>query len=210
MSDSGSRWRALASLLRPHRRRWGLLGALVAIAAALSVSGPLVVRRIVDRAIDGTTPATIVRLAALFLAIAIAGQIVGLIVTWLATTTAWQTTNDLRLRLARHVLGLDHEFHRTHTPGELISRVDGDVTAVSDFLSMVLPKVATTVCVVTGVVASLAFVDWRLAVGAAAYLTLTIVVLVRSRHRAVAEAGDEMHATAKLYGGIEERLTAAE
>ena len=42
--------------------------------------------------------------------------------------------------MTRHVLGLDHEFHRTHTPGELIQRVDGDVTSVSDFLGRVVPK----------------------------------------------------------------------
>ncbi len=46
------------------------------------------------------------------------------------------------MQMAEHVLGLDHEFHRTHTPGELIQRVDGDVTSVSDFLGKVVPKAA--------------------------------------------------------------------
>ena len=59
---------------------------------------------------------------------------IAVVVTRYATVTAWGTTNELRLRMTRHVLGLDHEFHRRHTPGELIQRVDGDVTSVSDFL----------------------------------------------------------------------------
>ena len=57
-----------------------------------------------------------------------------------ATKLAWGITNELRLDITRHVLGLDHEFHRRHTPGELIQRVDGDVTNVSDFLSQVVPE----------------------------------------------------------------------
>ena len=34
-----------------------------------------------------------------------------------ATTAAWTTTNELRLDMTRHVLGLDHEFHRHAHPG---------------------------------------------------------------------------------------------
>ena len=69
-----------------------------------------------------------------------ATQVIAVVVTRFATVTAWGTTNELRLRITRHVLGLDHEFHRRHTPGELIQRVDGDVTSVSDFLGQVVPE----------------------------------------------------------------------
>ena len=72
--------------------------------------------------------------------------------------------------MARHVLGLDHEFHRTHTPGELIQRVDGDVTSVSDFLGRVVPRLVGAVTMVVGMIVVLAVVDWRLAVGAAVYV----------------------------------------
>ena len=131
-------------------------------------------------------------------------------VSWFATITAWRTTNQIRLRLARHVLGLDHEFHRQHTPGELIQRVDGDVTSVSDFLGRVVPRAVGAVLMIVGMIVVLLAVDWRLAVGTAVYTMLSIAVIVRSRHRAVGESSDEMGSYARLYGGIEERLTAAE
>ena len=50
-------------LLRPQAGRWCALGLLTGIGAALTVVGPLVVRSIVDRAVDGTDAATIRRLA---------------------------------------------------------------------------------------------------------------------------------------------------
>ncbi|HRE02095.1 MAG TPA: ABC transporter transmembrane domain-containing protein, partial [Ilumatobacteraceae bacterium] len=93
-----------------------------------------------------------------------------MVVAWFATVTAWRTTNTIRLDTTRHVLGLDHEFHRTHTPGELIQRVDGDVTAVSDFLGSVVPKAAGSALLVLGVVVVLAVLDWRLAVGTLVYV----------------------------------------
>ena len=139
-TTSPSRGRALLALLRPDARRWAVLGALLAVSSALALAGPLVVRTIVDRASDGAPTSTFVALALAFLAIAVVTQVIGVVVIRYATVTAWGTTNELRLRMTRHVLGLDHEFHRTHTPGELIQRVDGDVTSVSDFLSQVVPQ----------------------------------------------------------------------
>jgi ABC-type multidrug transport system fused ATPase/permease subunit len=205
-----ARWRALLALLRPDARRWVGLGVLIAVSSTLALSGPLVVRRIVDRAADGATTAQLVRLATVFLVIALAAQVINVAVTWFATVTAWHTTNQIRIDLTRHVLGLDHEFHRTHTPGELIQRVDGDVTSVSDFLGRVVPRFVGAAFVVIGMIVVLAVVDWRLALGALAYVVLAMWAVVQSRHRAVGESSDEMGSYARLYGGIEERLTAAE
>ena len=42
------------------------------------------------------------------------------------------------------------------------------------------------------------------------YVAVAVGVVVRGRHRAVGESSDEMGSYARLYGGIEERLTAAE
>jgi ATP-binding cassette, subfamily B, bacterial len=207
---TGSRWRALGALLRPDAGRWAGLGALVATGSALTIAGPLVVRRIVDTAADGTTASEVTRLAMVFLAIAAVAQLLSVIVAWLATVAAWRTTNDLRLTMTRHVLGLDHEFHRTHTPGELIQRVDGDITSVSEFLGQVVTKAAGAAMLVSGMVIVLSVIDWRLGLGMAVYVMLAMGVIVSTRHRAISESSDEMGALGRLYGGIEERLTAAE
>ncbi len=207
---SASRGRALAALLRPDARRWAVLGALLAASSALALAGPLVVRAVVDQATKGASTATFVGLALVFLAIAVTTQAIGVIVTRYATVTAWGTTNELRLRMTRHVLGLDHEFHRAHTPGELIQRVDGDVTSVSDFLSQVVPKAVGGALLITGMLAVLSVLDWRIGLGMLVYLAAAVCVLLAMRHRAINEAADEMGALAQLYGGIEERLTAAE
>ncbi len=207
---TGDRWRALGALLRPDVWRWVGLAALVAIGSALTITGPLVVRQIVDAATDGTTTAEITRLALIFLAIAVAAQFIAVIVAWFATVAAWRTTNDLRLTMTRHVLSLDHEFHRTHTPGELIQRVDGDITSVSDFLSQVVTKAAGAAMLVGGMIAVLAVLDWRLGLGMAVYVAMALAIILRQRHRAVSESSDEMGALGRLFGGIEERLTAAE
>ena len=210
MSPATSRWRALAALLRPDAWRWTGLGALVATGSALILTGPLIVRGIVDKATAGTTTSQLSRLAVLFLIAAIATQLINMAVAWMATITAWHTKNSIRIRLARHVLGLSHAFHRQHTPGELIQRVDGDVTSVSDFMGRVIPRAAGALFTVVGMIGVLVVVDWRLALGVVVYVAMAVAVVISGRHRAVGESSDEMGSYARLYGGIEERLTAAE
>ncbi len=60
--------------------------------------GPLVVRRIIDDATDGASSGEIARLAVRELVVAVAAQVLAVVVVWLATLAAWRTTNELRLR----------------------------------------------------------------------------------------------------------------
>ncbi|HWL43243.1 MAG TPA: ABC transporter ATP-binding protein [Ilumatobacter sp.] len=183
---------------------------LVATGSACTLGGPLVIRELIDQVGDGAGAGDVRWLALAFLAIVAVGQALGVLVVWWATATAWGVTNRLRLELTEHVLGLDHEFHRTHTPGELISRVDGDVTSVSDFLGKVLPKVAGSLLLVLGIIGVLAVVDWRLGAAMLVYFLVAVAAVRVSRHRSVNESADEMSALGRLYGGIEERLNASE
>jgi ATP-binding cassette, subfamily B, bacterial len=202
--------RALVRLLRPHAARWFLLALMVGVSSLLTLTGPLVIRRIVDRATAGASASELRTLALGFLAIVVTSQVVEIIVVRAATVGAWRTTNQLRLDMAAHVLGLDHEFHRRHTPGELIQRVDGDVTSVSDLLGRVVPKAFGMALLIVGMVIVVSVIDWRVAIGMAVYVGAAVALVVFLRERAVAESSEELSSLARLYGGIEERLNASE
>ena len=209
-SGTSAHWRGLAELLRPHRRRYLVLGAVLGVASSIPLLSPLIVGRVVDRAAEGAELEELTALAAALVAVGLVGQAVAVLVAWFATRTAWQTTNELRLELADHVLALDHEFHRSHTAGELVQRIDGDVTAVSDFLSQVVVKIGGAVVTVAGMVVVLTLLDWRIGLAMAVYVAVAFAAVGSRRNHAVEESSDELSAHARLYGGIEERLAASE
>jgi ABC-type multidrug transport system fused ATPase/permease subunit len=203
-------WRATAALIKPNASRYGLLIGIVVATSLLSLTGPIILRAIIDRAAVGATARELSMLAVLYLAVAIAAQLAALLVAYLSTTAAWETANTLRLELADHVLGLDHEFHRAHSPGELIQRVDGDVTRVSDFLAIVFIRATSAVIIIGGVVVIVTIIDWRVGLAMALYVAVTAYMVYRQRDASVEESADEMSAAARLYGGLEERLAASE
>ena len=218
-----NRWRALTILIRSDRRNYSAIAALVVVTTAFSLGGPLLLRRIVDLAANNISSggsnvgsadplkvADIVWLAVGLLGIGVAVQLLMVIQVWAGTALAWRTTDQLRLRLARHTLGLGHDFHRRHTPGELIQRVDGDLADVADFIGRVVLRAWSSLVTILGAAAVSAFIDWRLGVAMLAYGLAAGTVVARQRHRSVAESSDHLRANAVMYGGIEERLTATE
>jgi ABC-type multidrug transport system fused ATPase/permease subunit len=209
MAD-GAHWRAFAELLRPQRRLVAIMGAVLAVAGALPLVGPVLIARFIDAAIDGASARWLTTLALIYIGIGIARQVMSLLVAWTATDLAWRVTNELRSELTDHVLGLDLAFHRSTSPGELVSRVDGDVTALSDFIARFAVKAIAAMVTLVGIVIVLIFQDWRVGLGLAVYLSLAVATVFRLRNHAVDEAAGEQAATGRMLGEIEERLIGAD
>lgn len=211
MSEEGSiHWRATAALISPNASRYAVLVSVVVATGLLTLTGPIILRAVIDRAGGGASTSELSLLAVAYLLVALVAQSSALVVAYLSTTAAWETANALRLQLADHVLGLDHEFHRTHSPGELIQRVDGDVTRVSDFLAIVFIRATSAMVIIGGVVVVVTVIDWRVGLAMTAYVAATGYVVYHQRNVSVQESADEMSASARLYGGLEERLNASE
>ena len=143
--------RLLAQYLRPLRARVLLLTGLLVVGIALQLINPQIVRAFLDGATTEGESSDLIPLAIWFMLIALAHQATAVLATYLAEDVGWTATNDMRRDLAKHVLDLDMGFHKEHTPGELIERIDGDATALSNFFSAFAIKVLANVVLILGV-----------------------------------------------------------
>jgi ATP-binding cassette subfamily B protein len=126
--------------------------------------------------------------------------------TYLSTNLGFRSTNDLRAELARHLMGLDMAFHKERTPGELIERIDGDVTALSNFFTQFVVRVLGSLILIVGVLIMLVREDWRVGTIMAAFAAVALGALARYGGVAVADSKAEREANAEVFGFIEERL----
>ena len=148
-------WRLLTGYLRPQRRRVVLLAALLFSGIAFQLVNPQIIRWFIDTAIEGGESAALLRAAVLFTALAVAHQALAVVAAYVAENMAWTATNALRTDLAAHCLDLDMGFHKRHTPGELIERIDGDVTTLSNFFSQFTIHVVGNLVLTAGILALL-------------------------------------------------------
>jgi ABC-type multidrug transport system fused ATPase/permease subunit len=177
---------------------------------ALQLVNPQIMRRFLDTAQAGGPLDVLSRAALLFLVVALAQQIVSVLATYVGENVAWKSTNTLRADLTEHCLRLDMSFHNAHKPGEMIERIDGDVTALSNFFSQFVIQILGNALLLFGILALLFHEDWRVGLALTVFVILDLAVLVRLRTIGVPHWTAERQASADLFGFLEERLAGTE
>lgn len=200
----------LASHIRPQRGRFYLLAALLFGSIGLRIFAPQIMRRFIDSALAGEALQTLTWTALAFIAIALIQQVAAIGVTWLGENVAWTATNALRAELAEHALHLDMKFHNDHTPGELIERIDGDVTELATFFSQFALNLIANGFLLIGILIALFMEDWRAGLAFTIYSFLTIFILGKVKDIAVPHQKARREAEAQYYGFIEEQLAGTE
>jgi ABC-type multidrug transport system fused ATPase/permease subunit len=196
----------LAAYLRP---RWGgVLGLSLLLLAGvgLELASPQLARYFIDTAVAGGALETLALAAGAYMGVALLAQVVTFGETYAAEQVGWGATNHLRLDLVRHALGLDMAFHDAHTPGELIERIDGDVTQLANFFSRFVLKLVGSSLLLVGALALLWLEEWRIGLLFLVTCALALVVLERVRAAGTRYAAARRQANAELFGFLEERL----
>jgi ATP-binding cassette subfamily B protein len=200
----------LSTYLRPQWSRVALLAALLLGGIGLQLYSPQVIRAFLDAVAAGAAQEVLLGAGALFLVAALGGRALGLAASYAAEAVAWTATNALRADLFLQCLRLDMPFHKQHTPGELIERVDGDVQHLANFFSQFTLQVLGNGVLVAGILALL----WRenafVGLGLTLYTLLVLAILRAVQGVAAARWQAERQAAAELFGYIEERISGAE
>ena len=186
------------------------MAAFLLVGIAVKLANPQVLRYFLDTAQAGGGGPSLLAAALLFIGFAILQQAMSLATHYTAKAVGWTATNALRADLALHLLRLDMSFHKSRTPGELIDRVDGDVTQLANFFSMFSVNILGDGLLVAGILILLFAENGWVGLGMLVYTSLTLLALRHIQGLAVPRWSAERQAGANLYGYIEERISGAE
>lgn len=203
-------WTLLADYIRPQGHRVLYLAFFILAGIALQIVSPQIMRFFVDAARGGAPQGELMRAAVLFIVLAVIQQVASVMATYLGENVGWSATNALRSDLSRHCLHLDMTFHNQHTPGEMIERVDSDVTSLSNFFSQFTIQLLGNALLLSAILVLLWFEDWRVGLVLTAFTTIAMLMLGRLRNIAVPQWQAARQAAAELFGFLEERLDGTE
>ncbi len=203
-------WDLLGPYLMLQKGRFALLTILLLTSIGLQVFNPQIMRDFLDAAMAGESVGKLATTALAFIGIAVFQQVIGVGATYVGENVAWTATNALRAELARHCLILDMSFHNNTSPGELIERIDGDVTELSNFFSQMVVRVLGNLVLLVGVLIAFFFEGWLMGVAFTIFATVTLYALNRVRGLAIPHQKALREAVAALFGYLEERLAGTE
>ncbi|MGH6620987.1 MAG: ABC transporter ATP-binding protein [Alphaproteobacteria bacterium] len=157
--------------VRPYRRRVLLAVAAVLVATGAQLAIPLVVRHGIDSAILGTDRGAAMLLSAVAVFAAVIA--VNYVATWLQdriiAVTGEQVIFDLRYAMFAHLQHVALSFMDKTEVGRMMSRLQGDVNALQEFLENSITVLGDLV-LLFGIIAIMLVLDFELGI-----ITLSVV-----------------------------------
>jgi len=199
-------WRLFSRYVKPVWRGLVILALLLAANIGLQLLNPRIARAFIDGARAGVPLGSLTATALGFLAVAILIQVASVAEGYVAENVGWLATNALRVDLAEHCLELDLGFHQAHPPGELIERVDGDVSALENFFTSFVLRILSNAILLLGILALLFREDWRLGLVLGAFSLTALFLMIRTRDVAARYVAARRGASAEVFATLEEQL----
>lgn len=197
----------LMRYLRPYTPQLFLLFMVLMGVMAFDLVQPQILKTFIQSAIAGKPLFLLINIALLFFGAAVGEQIVSVVEVFVAGRLGWVVTNTLRKDLTLHCLRLDPSFFSTYTPGELIERVDGDISSLNDLFSRFVVYVVGNIILLVGIVVAIFFVSAIIGITLALFSFLTLIILNTLRTANEPNWLKSRQASAELFGFLEEKLT---
>lgn len=191
----------------PQKGKVIALTLLLILSIALQILNPQILREFIDLFTKEKEKGELIIYASMFIGIAIINQCVSVLAGYIAQIMSWNAKNELRRDLLAHCTELDMSFHKERTPGEMVERIDGDVSVLGNFFSNFMVLVFTNVIFLSGVLVILFLEHWM--IGASLSIVIVIAFFILKWVRGVSApfwSAVREHST-KFFSNMTEHFT---
>ncbi len=196
----------LMEAARPHR---GLIGGsllLFPLVAVVELAQPWLLKVAIDEHILKSDWVGLTRVAGLYVAVLAVLYALRTLEAYLMQLTGQRVIHDLRETIFDHLLRLEARFFDRNPIGRLMTRVLHDVEAVSEAFTSGLFAVVADIVTLTGVVAVMLWIDWRLALVTFSLMPVLLIVATYFRLNARDAYREVRRRLARLNGFLQESL----
>jgi ATP-binding cassette subfamily B multidrug efflux pump len=183
--------RRLLEYLRPYWLQVLIAFGAIVGASLLQLAQPYLMKVAIDDHIAQGSMEGLDRLALLFLLVLVGSFALEYLQTWTLQNTGQKIMYDMRMQIYGHLQRIDVQFYDKNPVGRLMTRVTTDVDVLNELFTAGVVSVFGDIFLLAGIMAALAWMDWRLAAIAFAVLPLIAFVTqwfrthVRESYRSV-------------------------
>jgi ABC-type multidrug transport system fused ATPase/permease subunit len=184
---------------------------LVSLAnIGMQLINPQISRYFLDEATKGKVGKNLTIAALMFILVAFLAQVFSVLVNYVGQKVAWKATNDIRVDLIEHCIDLDMSFHKEHKPGELIERVDGDVSQLFELFSSIIINVVNNLLLLVGILIILFIENLLIGFSLTIFSIFAIYLLWNVKSKTEEYWVKESEVNAEFYGFIGENISSTE
>src|SRR6266542_1211077 len=198
--------RRVLAYLHPYLGKTGGVLLCIGLSSLLALVPPLLIRGIIDRAVPGRDEQLLTTLVAGLIVLPIVSGLVGVLQQYLNNLIGQSIMSDLRRQLFAHLQKQSLRFYTVTQTGQIMSRVNNDVSGVQNVVTGTLASIAQNTAVVVFTIATIIWLDWRLAILAVVILPVIIVPMRRVGHFRSQVARETQEKQAEVTAFLQERL----
>ena len=155
--------RRILSYLKPYRLQFCFVFIAILLSAVIGLLPSIITGKIVDEALINKDMELLVRLLLMAFATLAASQIVGVLESYINAWLSQRIIFDMKNQMYHHLQYMPHSFFTTEKQGDIITRMNTDISGVSTVISGTLSNVVSNVATVITTLVALFTMSWQLA-----------------------------------------------
>ena len=201
----------LKKYLRPYIGQVVILALLLIIYNVIQITNPQIIRIYINAVNAPIIDKKVMLLSSIiYIGINIIYQGFSVLVNYLSQNLAWATTNDLRVDLTGHCMNLDMSFHNKMKTGEMIERIDGDASTLSEFFSTFIIYFLGSILLIFGIIIAVFIEGWEFGLIFTGFTIVALIAFYFVRKITSPLWKKVRESTTALYGNIEENISGLE
>jgi ATP-binding cassette subfamily B protein len=179
-------WRTygrLVPFLRPYLRPLLLVLAVSLLGTALSLAQPYLSKLLIDKALLPGDLTALIEIALLMVAFGVVGYALNIFASYRYVSSSAAMLFDIRVALLRHLQTLSPRFYGGFRLGDLMSRLNSDVSDVQRVTADTLLSVLSNVLMLVGSVALMLWLDWRLFLVGVVLIPLCVLIFLHYQRK---------------------------
>ncbi len=154
----------ILSYLKPYWLQFVFVFVAILLSAGIGLLPSIITGRVVDEALVGTDLKLLIQLLLMAFVTLVASQVIGVLENYINAWISQRIIFDMKNQMYDHLQHMPHSFFTSEKQGDIITRMNTDISGVSSVISGTLSSIVNNVSVVVTTLVALFSMSWKLAI----------------------------------------------
>ena len=165
----------ILSYLKPYWFQFLLVFAAILLSAVLGLLPSIITGRIVDEALVGRNMRLLIQLLLMAFVTLAASQVISVLESYINAWISQRIIFDMKNQMYDHLQHMPHAFFTSEKQGNIITRMNTDISGVSSVISGTLSSIVSNIATVVTTLVALFSMSWKLAIVGIVVIPLLIL-----------------------------------
>ena len=149
---------------KPFWKQMLITAVLLLMVSLLGLIPPVMIKNIIDRALPGKSMKMVITFIAVCIGATVLRDLVSVGRTYISTWISKNIINNMKNDMYKHLQHMPVRFFTLAKPGEIITRITGDIEGVQDIFNSTVVNALSSILTLITTIIVLISMDWRMAV----------------------------------------------